>query len=141
NVIEGTVYDPDRRPVPDLWIELQNEFNLNLSRIRSGASGRFTFPGIGSGRYYIKVYTSGTNFEEQTQAVDVVNVFPNSSDTVYQDIFLKYRKGMGNIGIRQATEAIFVQEVPPEAKRLFTQGAKDLDNKDAKIVQKGQDEL
>src|SRR5258706_12641254 len=66
NVIEGTIYDPGRRPIPDLWIELQNEFNLNLARIRSGPGGRFTFRGIGSGHYYIKVYTTGTNFEEQS---------------------------------------------------------------------------
>src|SRR5690242_17946481 len=94
NIIEGTVYDPNHNPVPDLWVELQNEFGLNMMRIRTGASGRFTFPGIGPGHYYIKVYTSGTNFEEQSQSVEVVNIFQNSSDAVYQDIFLKYRKGI-----------------------------------------------
>src|SRR5262245_45412683 len=62
NVIEGTVFDPNRRPVPDLWIELQNEFNLTYGRIRTGPSGRFTFSGVKSGRYEIKVYTTGTDF-------------------------------------------------------------------------------
>jgi tetratricopeptide (TPR) repeat protein len=138
NVIEGTVYDPNHRPVPDLWIELQNEFNLNLSRVRSGGNGRFTFTGMGSGRYYIKVYTTGTNFEEQTQSVEIVNVVQNASDTVYQDIVLRYQKGMGNIGIANAIEAVFVQEIPPEAKRLYNSGVKNLGGKD---VQKGQDEL
>src|SRR4051812_17538483 len=64
NVIEGTVYDPNRKPVADLWVELQNEFNMTYGRIRTGPSGRFTFGGVKSGRYDIKVYTSGTDFEE-----------------------------------------------------------------------------
>src|SRR3954454_9495262 len=74
NVIEGTVYDPNHRPVPDLWVELQNEFNMTYGRIRTGPSGRFTFGGVKSGRYDIKVYTSGTDFEEQTASVELVNV-------------------------------------------------------------------
>jgi len=141
NVIEGTVFDPGHRAVPDLWIELQNEFNLNLFRVRTGGTGRFYFSGMGTGRYYIKVYTSGTDFEEQTVAVEVVNVVANASDTVYQDVFLRLRKGKGNIGIKQATEAIFVQEVPADARRLYNQGVKDIAVKDESIVKKGQDEL
>ena len=138
NMIEGTVFDPNRRPVPDLWIELQNEFNLNMMRVRTSGTGRFTFTGMGTGHYYIKVYTSGTNFEEQTQAVDVVNVVASASDTVYQDISLRYRKGMGESGIRQPNESVFVQEIPPDALRLYKSGVKDLSGKD---VQKGRDEI
>jgi|GEM_PF-562258 len=138
NMIEGTVFDPNRRPVPDLWVELQNEFNLNMMRVRTSATGRFTFAGMGTGHYYIKVYTSGTNFEEQTQAVDVVNVVQGSSDTVYQDINLRYRKGMGESGIRQPNESVFVQEIPLDALRLYKSGVKDLAGKD---MQKGRDEL
>jgi tetratricopeptide (TPR) repeat protein len=109
-----------------------------MMRVRTSATGRFTFAGMGTGHYYIKVYTSGTNFEEQTQAVDVVNVVQGSSDTVYQDINLRYRKGMGESGIRQPNESVFVQEIPLDALRLYKSGVKDLAGKD---MQKGRDEL
>ena len=138
NVIEGTVYDPHRRPVPDLWVELQNEFNMSYRRVRTGSSGRYTFSGLSSGRYVIKVYTSGTDFEEQTETVEIINVVQNSSDTVYQDVTLHYRKGMGNAGIAQMTEAVFVQDVPEEARRLYKSGVKDLAGKD---YQKGEEAL
>jgi Tfp pilus assembly protein PilF len=139
NAIEGTVYDPARRPVPDLWVELQNEFNITYGRIRTGATGRFTFSGIRPGHYVIRVYTTGTNFQEQTQEVDVVNVVQNASDVVYQDITLRYKKEMGATGIAQMTEAVFVQDnIPQEAVRLYRSGVKELSGKDPK---KGQDDL
>src|SRR5438105_3534292 len=86
NLIEGTVYDPNRRPVPDLWVELQNDFNMTYARVRTSNSGRFTFSGMRAGHYVIRVYTTGTEFAEQTEAVDVVNVVQNASDAVYQDV-------------------------------------------------------
>jgi Tfp pilus assembly protein PilF len=138
NAIEGTVYDPDRRPVPSLWVELLNEFNMSYGRIQTGASGRFTFSGIKAGHYVIKVNTVGTPFEEQSEAVDIVNIFQNSTETVYQDVNLHYRKGMGLTGIKQMTEAVFVQEIPAEAKRLYKSGVKDLGDNN---LQKGRDEL
>lgn len=139
NIIEGTVYDPNRRPVPDLWVELQNEFNLNVARVRTGGNGRFAFSGIGSGNYYIKVYTTGTNFEEQSVAVQVINVVANSSDAVYQDVVLKYDRHKTNMGVTQmAAESIFVQEIPDEARRLYKNGVRDMTNKD---FQRGAEEL
>jgi Tfp pilus assembly protein PilF len=138
NGIEGTVYDPNRRPVPSLWVELLNEFNMSYARIQTGASGRFTFTGLKAGHYVIKVNTVGTPFEEQTEAVDIVNIFQNSTETVYQDVNLHYRKGMGLTGIKQMTETLFAQEVPEEAKHLYKNGVKDLGNNE---LQKGRDEL
>jgi len=138
NVIEGTVYDPNRNPVPDLWVELQNDFSTTYGRVRTGASGRYTFSGLGSGRYVIKVYTTGTPFEEQSESVEVVSLVQNSSNTIYQDVVLHYRRGMANAGIVQVTEAVFVQDIPEDARRLYKSGVKDLAGKD---FQKGQDEL
>jgi len=138
NVIEGTVYDPNRKPVADLWVELQNEFNMTYGRIRTGPSGRFTFGGVKSGRYDIKVYTSGTDFEEQTASVEVINVVQNSSDTVYQDIYLHYRKRPNDTGFRQLTGTVFAQEVPVEARNLYKNGIKGLSANDP---QKGRDQL
>jgi tetratricopeptide (TPR) repeat protein len=138
NVIEGVVYDPNRRPVPDLWIELQNEFNMTYGRIRSSASGRFSFPGVRAGHYIIRVYTTGTNFQEATESVDVVNVVQNSSDVVYQDVNLRYRKSANDNGFRQLTGSLFAQNVPDEARDLYKRGIKDLTDKE---IPKGRGEL
>jgi tetratricopeptide (TPR) repeat protein len=130
NMIEGTVYDPSRRPVPNVWVELQNDFNMGVGRMRTTTSGRFTFPNLRTGHYYIKVYATGTNYEDQTVSVDVVNVIQNSSDTVYQDVNLQFDKRKMNVGIQQMTDIVFAQDVPEQARRLYKSGLKSLGGKD-----------
>jgi tetratricopeptide (TPR) repeat protein len=126
NVIEGMVYDPNHRPVPNVYVELQNEFNSTVRKERTGSSGRFSFVQVNAGQYYIKVWTTGTNFEEQIQSVEVVNVIRGASDTVYVDFYLKYDRRKTSVGISQITEALFVQEVPEEARKLYKDGVKEL---------------
>ena len=40
NRIEGQVYDPDHRPVQNLYIELLNEVDSVIQRAKTNASGR-----------------------------------------------------------------------------------------------------
>ena len=129
NRIEGTVWDPYRRPVPDLYVELQDENYFAVSRARTDSAGRFNFTGIAGGRYNIKVITSGTNYLEYTESIEVVNVVRGGSDTVYLDIYLKLDNRKVNSGLAEITEAIFVQDVPEEARKLYKKGVKDLHEK------------
>jgi protocatechuate 3,4-dioxygenase beta subunit len=46
NRIEGIVWDPYRRPVRDLYVELQNENYFALARVRTDSTGRFSFIGV-----------------------------------------------------------------------------------------------
>ena len=129
NRIEGMVWDPYRRPVPDIYVELQNENYSTVSRIRTDSSGRFSFTGIRGGHYNIRVLTTGTNYLEYTEGLDVVNVVQGSSDSVYLDVYLKFDKRKLNSGAANITEAIFVQEVPDEARKLYKKGMKDINEK------------
>jgi len=126
NRIEGVVWDPYRRPVPDLYVELQNENYSALSRVRTDVAGRFWFNGVREGHYNIKVLTSGTNYLEQTVDVDIVNVVRGSSDEAYKDIYLRLDKSKISSGVTGITDAVFVQNVPDEARKLYKKGAKDL---------------
>ena len=129
NTIEGIVWDPYRRPVPDIYVELQNENYSTVRRIRTDSTGRFLFTGISGGHYNIKVLTTGTNYLEYTEGLDVVNVLQGSSDSVYLDIYLKFDKRKFNSGVANITEAIFVQDVPEEARKLYKKGVKDINEK------------
>lgn len=126
NRIEGTVWDPYRHPVSDIYVELQNENYSTLSRVRTDSTGRFSFNGYGAGHYNIKVLISGTNYQEYSEALDLINVVRGSSDAVYLDIYLKFDKRKVNSGIAGITEVVFVQEVPEEARRLYKKGLKDI---------------
>ena len=127
--IEGIVWDPYRRPVRDLYVELQNENYFAVSHSRTDSAGRFTFTGISEGHYNIKVITSGTNYLDYTEGIDVVSVVRGASDSVYMDIYLKFDKRKVNSGLGEITEAVFVQDVPQEARKLYKKGIRDLHEK------------
>jgi tetratricopeptide (TPR) repeat protein len=129
NRIEGIVWDPYRRPVRDLYVELQNENYFAVARARTDSSGRFTFNGYSDGHYNVKVLTSGTDYLEYTESIELVSVVRGASDSVYLDIYLKFDKRKVNSGLGEITEAIFVQDVPEEARKLYKKGVKDLHEK------------
>ena len=126
NRIEGIVWDPNRRPVPDIYVELQNENYSTISRTRTDSTGRFTFNGIPAGRYNIKVLTSGTNYEEATESIELVDVVRGGSDTIYPEIHLKIDKRKLPTGIGAMSGAVFLQQVPAEALKLYKQGLRDI---------------
>ena len=128
NRIEGIVWNPAHRPVPDVYVELQNENYSTISKARTDSTGRFTFTGIQGGHYNVKVLTTGTNYLEYTEGVDLVDVVRGGSDAVYLDIYLKIDKRKLPTGIAAMSGAVFVQQVPAEALRLYKQGLRDIND-------------
>ncbi len=130
NRIEGIVWDPYRRPVSDIYVELQNENYSTISKMRTDPTGRFSFTGVPGGHYNIKVLTTGTNYLEHTEGIDLVNVVRGGSDAVYRDIYLEIDKRKVNSGVAGITDVVFVQEVPEEARKLYKKGLKDINDGD-----------
>ncbi|PYS64040.1 MAG: hypothetical protein DMF74_08120 [Acidobacteria bacterium] len=64
NRIEGQVYDPNHRPVENVYVELLNEVDSVIQRTKTNSAGRFTFNGYPAGHYNVKVLTSRTNYLE-----------------------------------------------------------------------------
>ncbi|MFN6963494.1 MAG: tetratricopeptide repeat protein [Pyrinomonadaceae bacterium] len=127
NTISGFVWGPERLPVAHVDIELSNEVGQILQRTRTDGSGRYFFGGLSSGRFTIKVLPFGTNFEEQTGEVEIINIARGSgptSDSAYKDFTLRVRKT--GVGIRQINATVYAQDVPPEAKRLYDKGLEEL---------------
>lgn len=129
NSITGQVFGPNRTPVPDVYVELQNDFYSTISRVKTSRGGQFAFTGMRGGAYQIKVDAFGTNYISQTQRVEVVNIFPGSSDSVYIDIYLKVDQNKVNTGFSGINEVIFVQEIPEEASDLYKKGLKQVNKK------------
>lgn len=128
NRIEGTVYNSEHRPLENVYVELKNDMNSPAGQTRTNSSGRFTFTGMPGGRYLVKAMPLGTNFMEQTQEVFVTNLRRNTSDVAYIDFYLQYNKRSDESANAQKPEVIFVQDIPPAAKKLFEDGKKDLKN-------------
>ena len=71
NSISGRVVDHTRKPVGNLWVELLDEVNSTIGRVRSDSSGRFEFPRLSAGVYQVRVVTSGTEWAPQTTRVEL----------------------------------------------------------------------
>jgi Tfp pilus assembly protein PilF len=133
SVITGTVFVEAHRPIADIWIELLDDFNSTISRIKTDGSGRFTFNNLLNGNYRLRVLPYGTDYKEQIQEVTIASVSAVSGrpgvDRQIVDIYLKPndRSPVGPFAV--GPRVVFVQEVPPEAKQLYESGVRFLREK------------
>jgi tetratricopeptide (TPR) repeat protein len=124
NRVEGTIKDPSNRPVYNAYVELYNDIGSLVDRQRSSTQGRFSFKGMGPGRYIIQVKPFGTNLVEETKDIELNNQ-TTGSDFVMVDFRLRLdRRYAAGTGI---TGTVFAQEVPDSARRLYNSGIDKLD--------------
>jgi Flp pilus assembly protein TadD len=131
NSITGLVFSEARRPMPDVFIELLDEYGGTINRARTTASGRFSFGGLAQGRYKIKVLPYGTDYQEQLKEIELVTVsaIPGSGvDHQQVDFYLRLRPG-ANAGPLAAPGAVFAQEVPEAAAKLYERAVVELREK------------
>jgi tetratricopeptide (TPR) repeat protein len=134
NRIEGQVYDPNHRPVQNLYIELLNEVDSVIQRTKTDPAGRFTFTGVPPGRLRVRVLTFGTNFLEHTQEVEITKT-RNNNDVDYVEIALRYDKRNRGPEVDMPAGVVFVQEIPAAAKALYVKGVSDFDRDPDRGVQ------
>jgi tetratricopeptide (TPR) repeat protein len=134
NAINGYIFDQQRRPVTEVFVELQNEVNSPIARTKTNGSGRYYFGNLSAGRFTVRVLPYGTNLEEQSQEVEIINfVAPgsNTSESAQKDFYLRVRKD-GN-GVSPVTGTVFIQEVPAEAKKKYEKAVVDFGEKRVEI--------
>jgi tetratricopeptide (TPR) repeat protein len=134
NTISGVVFGLHRTPLPDVNVELLDEFNRSINRTRTDGAGQYFFSGLGSGTFTVRVLPYETEYKEQEQSREIVNIQSSnpitgesrtgglSNETI--DFFLKLDKDSPLI-----TGVVFVQDVPPTAKKLYDQAIVDLSKK------------
>lgn len=139
NSIGGMVMGPDRRPLADAYVELLSEYNVQIGqRQRTNSSGRYNFPGLNEGRYRVRVLSTASDFEEQTQEVVIQNAvrqLPGGGavvsgfESVQLDFTMRLRKPRGGEAPKNAPGTVFAQVAPEPAKRAYEQAVADLDVK------------
>src|SRR5215831_644548 len=126
NRIDGQVYDPERRPVQNLYVELLSEVDSVIQRTKTNASGRFSFIGVPPGHLRVRVVTYGTNFAEQVQEIDIVQT-RNNNDRNYLDVYLRYETRRRGRESDLPPGVIFAQDVPPNARATYLKGVADFE--------------
>lgn len=127
STISGTVYDPQRNPLPDIDVELLDDLYRQIGRARTDGTGRYHFNGLSDGNYTVKVLAFRFDFMDESQYVEIRTISIRGSGTgnAYEtrDFYLKPKRGSladTELGV------IFAQEVPKEAEKTFEQAVKDL---------------
>jgi tetratricopeptide (TPR) repeat protein len=128
NRIYGQVLTTSRSPVPQLYVELINDVNRIISRTRTDGSGNFIFVGMGTGRFNVRVLPGATDFEEQTQEVQITSLALSnlgSSDSQQVIFYLRTRR---DAAAKPAVKGvIFAQEIPKDAEKYYEKAVADLD--------------
>ena len=112
NSISGHVSDARRTPIPDLQVELLNDVDSILQRTKTDSSGLFTFRRLTEGIFQVRVQTYATSYIGQTKRVQL-----ERTRAFEQVDFVLVTKESASI--RAASGAVFVQEVPNEARKEY----------------------
>src|SRR5262249_1606794 len=135
NTIEGRVTTPDHRPIENVRVFLQNDGYSPIANTITDGSGRFRFMNIPANAYYVEVDPVGTDYERQSQRVEVnpISQRAGSGEMFRVDFVLVLRKsarGKSGGNPTGADVVVFVQEVPEPAKKEYLSGMKSLEKED-----------
>lgn len=131
NSISGLVFGESRTPMAETYVQLLDELGQTITQTRTNGSGRYAFQGLPPGRFKIRVFPVGTDYIEQTQEVLLAPVAAmpgHGAENQQVDFYLRLRES-ANSGPFSVPGAIFAQEVPDAARKLFEQGVAELRQK------------
>ncbi|MEK7722808.1 MAG: tetratricopeptide repeat protein [Acidobacteriota bacterium] len=120
NTISGHVFNSERQPVSEIYVELLNEVNSVIVRKKTSSGGRYMFNGVSGGNFTVRVLTYGTELEEQTAEVNISTdgiAGRAPSENIQQDFYLRRRRNADNSP--NVTAVVFVQDIPAESKKLY----------------------
>ena len=135
NTINGMVFDPNRKPVPELYVELLDSVEQLIRSVKTRGGGFYSFNALRPGVYYIKVRVAGTNFKNKKTRFNLGNISTQSGVEVKQlDIYLQLdpRKTGKTPSI---TGVFFAQNVPKDAKKSYEKGLNNINkNKEDEAI-------
>lgn len=142
NIIAGFVFDKQRNPLPDIDVELLDEYYRLVpnGRQKTDGAGRYQFQNLNDGNYTVRVFAFRYDLEDQSQYVEVKSVSALTSGAAQQsgggstsgssynpvDFYLLPKKG----GLRDSElGVVFAQEIPKEAETAYKQAVEDFSKK------------
>lgn len=120
STIFGTVYDNRRNALPNVAVELLDQYRAMKQHTMTDGVGRYTFEGIGDGEWYVRVLPFQYDLDEEVQNVQIytISLVGNRPGYTSQmaDFVLSPRKG--TLAAARA-EVVYAQEIPKTAKDAY----------------------
>lgn len=135
STISGYIFGDSRSPLADVHVELMSDVYSTLVRMRTNASGFYTFGRLPDGQYKVRVLAYGTDYEEATRDVSLISTSAvRGAGGIFEQVDfnlrLKPRVAAGPFAGPVGT--VYAQEVPAEAKTLYEKGVRHLREKNEK---------
>lgn len=129
NSIEGIVSGSDSRGLQNVRVFLLNGGYSQIGMVYTDTAGRYRFSRLPAAEYYIQVEPAGTDYEPQTQRIQINPLsIRGGGELVRIDFVLTKRaNAIKRVGI---TGNVFYQEVPPAALKEFKEGQKRIEKND-----------
>jgi tetratricopeptide (TPR) repeat protein len=115
NSISGHISSDRGTPIPDLHVELLNDVDSVIQRTKTDSSGLFAFRRLTTGIFQVRVQTYGTSYIGQTKRVQL-----ERTRAFEQVDFALATKQTSTTAAGPG--AVFVQEVPEQARKQYERG-------------------
>lgn len=129
STITGAVFDKQKNFLPDIELELLNDYYQMVQRARTSGAGRYQFSGLRNGRYTIRVYAFRYDLEDEERSVEVnfqTIRGGEGSGFLVEDFYLLPKRG----GLRDSElSVVFAQEIPKEAETAYKKAVEDFSKK------------
>ncbi len=129
STIQGTVFDKQRNRLPDIDVELLDDYYRTKGRTKTDGAGTYIFNGLPNGRYSIRVFAFRYDLEDQEMPLEIntQNIRGGEGAGYFiQDFYLSPKKG----GLKESElSVVFAQEVPKQAQDIYEKAIKDLSEK------------
>ena len=117
NSISGHVADRRNNPIADMQVELLNDVDSVIQRTKTDGSGLFSFRRLTEGIFQVRVQPYGTSYIGQTKRVQI------ERNRAFEQVdFVLVMKETASTRVTSGG-AVFVQEVPAEARKEYERGA------------------
>ena len=83
--ISGFVFDENRRPLANIYVELLDDVDFPTRRVRTDGSGRYFFGGLKNGKFSIRVKPYELGYREEVKDATIETLSRGSSTTGQQN--------------------------------------------------------
>jgi tetratricopeptide (TPR) repeat protein len=141
NSINGMVFDQNRKPVANIYVELLDEYERLIKSVPTSGSGLYFFQNLRAGIYYIGIRTGGTIFKETHERIQIGEANFTSrttgqtsgSDVAQKDIYLEVDQQRKNEILNN--EVVFAQNIPEQAQKSYESALNKIDKNQAKAIE------
>lgn len=125
-LLQGNLRDTNGHVVSNVQVSVMDENYQLIRTILVDSTGRFQVRGLRAGVYQIRIETTGTLYEEQSQRLELLSGRPGGGrlDEIYPiEFILKFKRGKAPTA---ASGTVFAQTVPKEAREEYERAVKSL---------------